>query len=77
MFDPELGTTTWISWSWSMPEACAIANELPRTERQFDLVFDWVLRIIRLVIGVFSGNNILALRIMRPRADFDKKAARG
>jgi hypothetical protein len=42
MFDPELGTTTWISWSWSMPEACAIANELPRTERQFDLVFDWV-----------------------------------
>jgi hypothetical protein len=35
------------------------------------------LRIIRLVIGVFSGNNILALRIVRPRADFDKKAARG
>ena len=58
-------------------EACAIANELTRAERQFDLVFDWVSSYHPSGHQVFSGDNVLAFRIVRPRSDFDKKTARG
>jgi hypothetical protein len=41
------------------------------------IVFDWVFSYHPSGHRVLSGDNILALRIVRPRADLHQKAARG